>query len=331
MPKIVYTQEMIDFLRNRVDEMSFKVMTDAFNAHFNLHKTVSQVKSLCTYNNIYRKTFYTQDMLIFLKEKIKELPFDELAKSFNKNFGTCKSISAIKQACFVYGIKRRFLFTDEMINFLQKNRKSKSLNEIRIIFNNEFNLNTSLDTIARVCARHKISTRKKLTDEMIEFLKNNVSGNSFDELTQKFNTNFGTHKTVINIMTACKIRGIKNRRGTKPIGTEKISEGIVFVKVAHPDKWRMKHHLLWEQKNGPIPKECCIIFADGDKTNFNEDNLIKVSRAENFRLTLHKLRFFDPEYTKAGLNIVKIWIKAEERQKEIDDEKSEKENQPEEA
>ena len=161
---------------------------------------------------------------------------------------------------------------------------------------------------------------------MIEFLKNH-SGNdeiNFNELTQKFNTNFGTHKTVVKIRSACNQRGIKNGRMLKPIGAEKISEGIIFVKVAHPDKWRMKHHLLWEQKNGPIPKECCIIFADGDKTNFAEDNLLKVSRAENFHLTHRKLRFFDPEYTKAGLNIVKILIQAEERQKEIDDEESKK-------
>lgn len=330
MPKIVYTQEMIDFLRDRVDEMRFKMLTDAFNSHFNLHKTVSQVKSLCVYHKIYRKCLYTQEMISFLKEKIKELSFDGLAKSFNKNFGTRKSRRTIQSACFRYGIKRdRFVFTKKMINFLKKNGKSNSRNELRIIFNSEFNLDISSKALSQVCKRHRISTiltKEKFTDEMIEFLKNH-SGNdeiNFNELTQKFNTNFGTHKTVVKIRSACNQRGIKNGRMLKPIGAEKISEGIIFVKVAHPDKWRMKHHLLWEQKNGPIPKECCIIFADGDKTNFAEDNLLKVSRAENFHLTHRKLRFFDPEYTKAGLNIVKILIQAEERQKEIDDEESKK-------
>ena len=152
MPKIVYTQEMIDFLRDRVDEMRFKMLTDAFNSHFNLHKTVSQVKSLCVYHKIYRKCLYTQEMINFLKEKIKELSFDELAKSFNKNFGTRKSRRTIQTACFRYGIRRdRFVFTEKMINFLKKNGKSNSRNELRIIFNSEFNLDISLNALSQAC------------------------------------------------------------------------------------------------------------------------------------------------------------------------------------
>lgn len=48
-------------------------------------------------------------------------------------------------------------------------------------------------------------------------------------------------------------------------------------------------------------------------------------------MNIRKLRFSDPEYTKVGLNIAKIFIKAKERQKEIDDEKSKEKNQQEEA
>ena len=103
--------------------------------------------------------------------------------------------------------------------------------------------------------------------------------------------------------------------------------GYVLIKTAHPDKWIPKHRLLWEEKNGPLPEGDIIIFADGNKSNFNLDNLIKVNKKEFLHLNYFSLRFNDSEYTKVGLTIVKVIIKAKERQKELDNEKSKKKNQ----
>lgn len=38
MPKVIYTQEMIDFLKYRINEINFNDMTNDFNIHFNMQK-----------------------------------------------------------------------------------------------------------------------------------------------------------------------------------------------------------------------------------------------------------------------------------------------------
>ena len=92
--------------------------------------------------------------------------------------------------------------------------------------------------------------------------------------------------------------------------------GGVFKKTK--DGWIPKQRFLWAQKNGPIPPNCCVIFADGDNTNFDEDNLILVNRKEHFRLNKNKFRFNNPDYTKVGLNIVKLSLEVEKREKEVE-------------
>lgn len=71
----------------------------------------------------------------------------------------------------------------------------------------------------------------------------------------------------------------------KPVGTESIrnnykrGQKYVYVKVAEPNRWRMKHVVVWEQHNGPVPKGKVIIFADGDTLNCGIDNLRLIDRA----------------------------------------------------
>lgn len=71
----------------------------------------------------------------------------------------------------------------------------------------------------------------------------------------------------------------------KPVGTESVrcnykrGQKYVHVKVAEPNRWRMKHVVVWEQHNGPVPKGKIIIFADGDTLNCEIDNLRLIDRA----------------------------------------------------
>jgi hypothetical protein len=68
----------------------------------------------------------------------------------------------------------------------------------------------------------------------------------------------------------------------KPVGYERINgEGYVEIKVAEgKGQFVSKHRVIWEQQNGPVPARHVIIFADGDKTNFDIDNLVCVSRQD---------------------------------------------------
>ncbi|MCX4351733.1 MAG: HNH endonuclease signature motif containing protein [Lachnospiraceae bacterium] len=68
----------------------------------------------------------------------------------------------------------------------------------------------------------------------------------------------------------------KNHR---PVGSERVNkDGYVEVKVAEPNKWKLKHRIVWEKVNGPVPKGYIIIFRDNDKTNTDINNLLMIKR-----------------------------------------------------
>ncbi len=78
---------------------------------------------------------------------------------------------------------------------------------------------------------------------------------------------------------------------TRKIGSERIAkDGYIEVKVTdkfHNNEarknWRNKHLVIYEEyhKCTVDTKKDCVIFLDGNKRNFDIDNLYLVSRAEN--------------------------------------------------
>lgn len=67
----------------------------------------------------------------------------------------------------------------------------------------------------------------------------------------------------------------------RPVGSERVSvDGYVEVKVAEPNKWRLKHRVVWEEAHGSIPPGHNIQFRDGNRQNLSLDNLYMISRAE---------------------------------------------------
>jgi hypothetical protein len=176
--------------------------------------------------------------------------------------------------------------------------------------------------------------------EVREFIRNNYIGvghqGMADLLNQKFGTNYtkGQMKAIYSrfklnsgrtgrfpkgIVPANK--GIKGthvspetefKKGHKPrnqmpVGTEILRvDGYVYVKIAEPNKWRQKHVLIWEAANGPKPKDNRILFGDGDRLNFDLDNLILVTPAQMVRLNQRHLIQNDADLTRTGLQVVDI-------------------------
>ena len=106
-------------------------------------------------------------------------------------------------------------------------------------------------------------------------------------------------------------------------GEERINkDGYIEVRLDKPKKtwkyeksttynyWEFKHILIWEKHhNQKVPKGYKVIFADGDKRNFDIDNLVLVSNTELLKLNQNHLYFKgNAELTKTGLNIVKLNI-----------------------
>ncbi len=67
----------------------------------------------------------------------------------------------------------------------------------------------------------------------------------------------------------------------KVVGHERITkDDYVEVKIREPNVFVLKHRLIYEQKKGAIPPGYNIIFLDGNRRNFNIDNLKCVSNEE---------------------------------------------------
>lgn len=57
-------------------------------------------------------------------------------------------------------------------------------------------------------------------------------------------------------------------------------DGYVMVRI-RLGKYELKHRVIWEAVNGPVPAGHCIRFIDGNKNNFDVNNLKCISRVEN--------------------------------------------------
>lgn len=70
----------------------------------------------------------------------------------------------------------------------------------------------------------------------------------------------------------------------RPVGSERVNAGgYVEVKVAEPNKWRMKHRVVWEEANGLIPEGYNIQFRNRNRQDVRIENLYLISRAEQLR------------------------------------------------
>lgn len=117
-------------------------------------------------------------------------------------------------------------------------------------------------------------------------------GQRVDALSEEFRERFGFRlaRNQVNLFRASHGTQVRpshtGGRPRVPVGTERAGkDGYVVIKVAEQprvpmskDNWRLKHVWLWEQTNGPLPDGMCVYFADGDKTNYDAENLVAVPR-----------------------------------------------------
>ena len=104
----------------------------------------------------------------------------------------------------------------------------------------------------------------------------------------------------------------------KDIGSEYTSKkGFVMVKVAQPNRWVAKHRYTYEQHYGKIKGSDVVIFLDGNKKNFDIDNLRCVTRQQAKYLNVRGLVYNDAELTKTGIEVANLIIKTNELKKKV--------------
>lgn len=94
----------------------------------------------------------------------------------------------------------------------------------------------------------------------------------------------------------------------REIGSTRIdTDGYVMIKIAEPNKWQLLQRYVWEKENGrKLLKNECVIFLDGNKENFEPDNLMAIKRSELARVNKNHRVTSDKDLTKAGVYIEMI-------------------------
>lgn len=111
---------------------------------------------------------------------------------------------------------------------------------------------------------------------------------------------------------------------TKPIGSiRETRDGILQQKVADtgypPRDWKSVHSIRWEEYHGrPVPDGHVVRFRDGDRRNFDEDNLVLVTRAENAILNkLYKTEGLPEGGFDVMLSLARIKLVSKRREREV--------------
>ena len=194
-------------------------------------------------------------------------------------------------------------YTEEHFQFIRDNVVNTE-KDLHRMFNERFGLNVTLNAIENL--KHKTGAKSGLVGG--QFKKGSIppnKGKTWDEYMSK-EGQANSRKTTF------KKGNIPANRSE--LGQERVDkDGYTMVKIqdGHLNKnWVLKHRLIFENHFGKIPDGYNVSFADGNKQNFDINNLILISRAEDAVMNKKKLFFDNSELTKTGHLIAKVLISA---------------------
>jgi len=169
-----------------------------------------------------------------------------------------------------------------------------------------------------------MSAIRTFTQEQIDWVRENICFMSTRECARAYTEEFGEP------LGQTQLRRLMNRNGISasiksnshvPVGTEKYSHyyKCMMVKVADSvvsgmkrdderfrhirnNSWKLKQNLVWEKEHGKsLPPHHVVIFLDGDRMNYQPENLYAVPL--QIAGTIHKMRMDseDPDIYRTAL------------------------------
>ena len=124
--------------------------------------------------------------------------------------------------------------------------------------------------------------------------------------------NKGTHPPTRGRMAETQFKKGNLPHNTLPIGAEVVrDDGYMQVKVAEPNVWKLKHRIVWEEHNGPIPEGGLVVFRDGNRLNTDISNLALIDKSVSVRLNHMGIRHAeDPRLFDTAALVAKVAAEA---------------------
>ena len=194
------------------------------------------------------------------------------------------------------------VYTQEEFEFLDYH-SDMPRKELTALFNARFGTSLTLDAIKGFCTRHWLSA-------------------GTDGRFQPGGTSWNAGMKGVSYPGSVPTQFKKGHRPQTwvPIGSERINaDDYVDVKITDEGlprrRWKGKHVLVWEEHNGPVPPGHCVILGDGNRRNFDADNLLLVSRGQLAIMNGMGLIQGSAELTRTGALIADVLHKVGERRR----------------
>ena len=236
--------------------------------------------------------WFTPEEDAFILEHIEDYTYAGMARQLSATFGIERGHYTVSRHCKeVLGIeltsKARFMFGKDHVDYLRECAESgMNQRQMSIAFNNRFSQNTCQKTIQKACARYNLFPERK---------------------------------------GLAMIAGERNPFTLRnPIGYERRSGGKVYVKVAdevyttgtptfnESGNWQEKKRYMYEKYNGSIPDGYYIIHLNGDKKNFEKDNLYAITPQVNMLMGANRWYSIDPEVTLTAIKWCELFYATKE-------------------
>lgn len=186
----------------------------------------------------------------------------------------------------------RHIWSDEEKQYLAEITPGRGYKEIQSMMSCKFGFDYTHHQIKGAITRNKLNTGR----------------------TGRFEKGHATWNKGTKGLTKANVTSFKKGQKShnyKPLGSERITkDGYCEIKVSDTGRrWRPKHVLIYEKHHGKVPKGSAVIFLDGDKRNFDIDNLYLVTRSQLAMLNKNSLIQKDAELTKTAINVVDLMKK----------------------
>ena len=244
---------------------------------------------------------YTGEMVGWLRENYPLMSNAEVMDAFEARFGVRPSPSGLASKCNALGIRKpRKEWTAEEVEWFVSYVPGHSEPEISAEHERLFGEPLTESQIGNAKTRYGVKSGThggRFQKGMVPYNK----GRKWDEF-------MSPEGQARSLGTCYKEGNMPHNALDKPVGCERVDskDGYVWVKVAERpsrqdcnDNWRLRHHLAWEEANGPVPPSTMIVFADHDKRNFDPNNLVAVPRDLWVRISQMRMEYHDRESLEA--------------------------------
>lgn len=270
---------------------------------------------------------YTKEILEDIKEKSKTFKSEELKEYIQEKYGiklTKRGYASMKNRykihCFNYNPPK---YSEELINYAKKKSKVLTSEELRQDLQKNFNIQIKKSAFPSFVQHYKVyctdyEQLRKYNKEILEHAKDKSKDLTIDEMQKELKDKFNFETTRHNLQIRLYEYGIycKNDK-IKPIGHEsKRDRGRTVVKIDNKPNskhgnYEYKHRLMYEKyHNVKLTNDDYIIFLDGNRTNYDKNNLYRLTRREINIMNGGKLYSTNRDLTKLGILSSKLMLKA---------------------